>query len=608
MISWGQIFFGLRLRLLLLVVVACGPLVALTLHTSSEERRREISSWRQRAQQLTQLAGREDRELVSGTRQLLLAIADSAASPSGPDKSTKKLLDQMFATDPRYSNLGVMSTNGQLLASAIDLPAATNLSNSAFFKRVMESRSFSVGAFPSPFSSRPSVTCGYPVFDDDNKILAVAFAAVDMLHLSRFSSKIPAQVPPGATWTQIDSRGYVMAHHREPDGVIGRPWTNTALALSELEGREAIVEARNDQGVPTIFALGTFSSGLASGKVYTVLAIPRIQLFAKADHTLAVNLMWLALAVGTALVLGWIGSNLLIVRPVKALVRSSVRLTSGDLSARSGLRHGHDELGLLTRSFDRMAHALEHRELELQRTNKKLQALSRRLVEVQESERRQIARELHDEIGQSLTAAEMHIQAALQSPHDGGLERRLRASLQAVEQVLAQVHDLSLNLRPSMLDDLGLEPALRWYTNRQAELAALGVEFHPVPLQQRLDAVIETECFRVAQEALTNVVRHARANTVTVALTCRDMQLHLIIRDDGVGFDVASLRDRAVRGASLGLLSMEERAALAGGGLEFASTPGHGTEVHAWFPLRWRETQETPQEAPPIPAVAEYSL
>jgi signal transduction histidine kinase len=101
--------------------------------------------------------------------------------------------------------------------------------------------------------------------------------------------------------------------------------------------------------------------------------------------------------------------------------------------------------------------------------------------------------------------------------------------------------------------------------------------------------MIETECFRVAQEALTNVVKHAKARTVTVELSKNDHdgQLHLSVRDDGVGFDVATLREQAVRGASLGLLSMEERASLAGGGLEYDSTPGQGTEVHAWFPLKW---------------------
>ena len=225
----------------------------------------------------------------------------------------------------------------------------------------------------------------------------------------------------------------------------------------------------------------------------------------------------------------------------------------------------------------------------LKASRRRLQALSRRLVEVQETERRHLARELHDEIGQALTVIEMNVQSLLASPGTDALAPRLQQSLEVVERVQEQVHDLSLNLRPSMLDDLGLEPALRWCTERQAALAGLQAEVRADPLEQRLDPMIETECFRVAQEALTNVVKHARARTVTVELTKNDDdgQIHLSVRDDGVGFDVANLREQAVRGASLGLLSMEERATLAGGGLEYDSTPGQGTEVHAWFPLKW---------------------
>jgi len=223
----------------------------------------------------------------------------------------------------------------------------------------------------------------------------------------------------------------------------------------------------------------------------------------------------------------------------------------------------------------------------LKQSRQRLQTLSRRLVKVQETERRHLARELHDEIGQSLTVAELNLQALLQLPGNDALAPRLQESLYVVERVLEQVHDLSLNLRPSMLDDLGLEPALRWYTERQAALAGLQAEVRVDPLEQRLDPMLETECFRVAQEALTNVVKHAKARTVTVELTTNDEQLHLSVRDDGVGFDVSGLREKAVRGASLGLLSMEERATLAGGGLEYDSTRGRGTEVHAWFPLKW---------------------
>ena len=220
--------------------------------------------------------------------------------------------------------------------------------------------------------------------------------------------------------------------------------------------------------------------------------------------------------------------------------------------------------------------------------SRKLQVLSRRLVEAQETERRNIARELHDEIGQALTVIQLILQTALLSPDTKTMVTHLTDSLAVVDRVQQQVHDISLNLRPMILDDLGLEPALRWYTKRQAALVGLHARFHADPFKHRLNLVIETECFRVAQEALTNVVRHAQAKNVSVELRKEAGQLHLRVCDDGSGFDVVAVRERAVRGASLGLLSMEERAALAGGGLEFKSVPKKGTEVHAWFPLKWR--------------------
>jgi len=221
--------------------------------------------------------------------------------------------------------------------------------------------------------------------------------------------------------------------------------------------------------------------------------------------------------------------------------------------------------------------------------DRELVALSRRLVWAEETERRNIARELHDEIGQSLTVTELNLQALLALPGNEAMASRLKESLQVVECVQEQVHDLSLNLRPSMLDDLGLEATLRWYAKRQAALVGLKVQVRVECLAQRLDPLIETGCFRIAQEALNNAVKHANARTVTVELARNDEQLHLSVRDDGVGFDVASVREQAVRGVSLGLLSMEERASQAGGGLQYHAIPGQGTEVHAWFPLKWAQ-------------------
>jgi signal transduction histidine kinase len=281
--------------------------------------------------------------------------------------------------------------------------------------------------------------------------------------------------------------------------------------------------------------------------------------------------------------------------------------TVGEERAVESLKNGATDYVLKERLFrlgpavQRAMQEVEHQvarqqaEAAREETNRKLQVLSRRLVETQETERRHIARELHDEIGQTLTLAQLNLQAVLAQPETTAAQPRLQECLAAVERVLEQVHDISLNLRPSLLDDLGLEPALRWYTNRQAGLVGLKAEFVAAPLPRRLDPRLETECFRIAQEALTNVVRHAQAKSVKVTLKHRQDRLELRVRDDGVGFDVAAGRERAVRGSSLGLLSMEERAALLGGGLEIKSAPGHGAEIHAWLPLRWQtESSDLP--------------
>jgi signal transduction histidine kinase len=182
----------------------------------------------------------------------------------------------------------------------------------------------------------------------------------------------------------------------------------------------------------------------------------------------------------------------------------------------------------------------------------------------------------------------MNLRAALKNPGTPALVRRLQASVQAVERVLEQVQDLALNLRPSLLDDLGLGPALQRYTQRHATLAGLQTRLRIEPMENRLEPLIETECFRITQEALTNIIRHANARAVSIELTQEDGHLHLCVRDDGTGFDVKHAREAAHRGASLGLLGMEERAVLAGGILEMDSCPGEGTRVDAWFPLKWR--------------------
>lgn len=213
-----------------------------------------------------------------------------------------------------------------------------------------------------------------------------------------------------------------------------------------------------------------------------------------------------------------------------------------------------------------------------------LQALSNRMLEVQEAERRRIARELHDEIGQALTAVKIHLNTAKRRvPEEAGVH--LEESIRVTELALARVRELSLDLRPPQLDDLGLVSALRWQIDRQLGVAGIAVSFVAQPDLPRLSADLETACFRVAQEAITNILRHASATEVEMELMSTDNELRLMIRDDGIGFDPVTTRQRALVGNSVGLLGMQERVALVGGSMEIASKPGSGTTIKVEFPL-----------------------
>ena len=220
----------------------------------------------------------------------------------------------------------------------------------------------------------------------------------------------------------------------------------------------------------------------------------------------------------------------------------------------------------------------------LEAANTRLHNLSARLLDVQETERRTLARELHDEIGQALTLTKMNLQRIDRLDNQAELSARVTMATDVVGHALEQVRSLSLALRPPLLDELGLAPALRWLVDRFAQ-GGQPVTFVVDRADVRMDPSVEIACFRIAQEALNNAAKHASASVVSVTMRLEGRTLDLHVHDDGRGFDPATARLRAAAGASLGLLSMEERAALAGGHIDWTSELGRGTDVHARFEL-----------------------
>jgi signal transduction histidine kinase len=204
----------------------------------------------------------------------------------------------------------------------------------------------------------------------------------------------------------------------------------------------------------------------------------------------------------------------------------------------------------------------------------------RRVVQAQEAERSRLARELHDETGQALTSILLGLKPLEEALADHPARAALAELRKQVVSALQDVRRLAVELRPAVLDDFGLVPALERLTDAFAEQSGVRVDFHSALGELRLPSEVETTLYRVVQESLTNIVKHASAHNVSVSIARRGATVAAVIEDDGAGFD-----QRAVREEAVGLLGMRERLSFVDGRLEIESRPGAGTTIVAEVPL-----------------------
>ena len=254
-------------------------------------------------------------------------------------------------------------------------------------------------------------------------------------------------------------------------------------------------------------------------------------------------------------------------RELVARVQSLLRIQQ----AETALRAAHDEL----------ERRVQERTAELAEANAGLRRMSRRLLEVQETERRSLARELHDEAGQLLTGLRMVVDRSLARAPEP-MREGLNEAVELIGLLTSRMRNLSLELRPQVLDDLGLLVALEWHFQRYLKQTGIEVDFRHTPVVTRLPLLIETAIFRIVQEALTNVARHAKVSAVTVRLWLNAGRAGLQVEDKGVGFDV---NGALARRNSSGVSGMKERADLLEGDFTLESNPGKGTLLTVEFPL-----------------------
>jgi signal transduction histidine kinase len=495
--------------------------------------------------------------------------------PSKSDCDFTSPLEDEISGEAHMSSLDLA---GRVVCSSGPENRAESFGQTDWFKTAVGQDRLAVGR-PAigPATGRWTCTLAYPVHDREGRLVGVIALSMDLAdYLPTLGS---ATLPPGTVYGIVDGNGTVVARFPSSRQWVGRNLLGTPMVDAVLRHREGQAVVMGADGVERMYGFTTVrgvdwhaSAGIPSSYIY---AETRAQAIHNGLFALAIVLAIIAVA--------WLLSRR-ITGPIRRIAGVAKAIAEGRLDTRAPVE-GSAEIAEVARQFNKMCDIRKQAGEALKNTSERCQWLSHRLLEIQETERRNLARELHDEIGQALTAVKIHLQAAQRSVTAKASPHHFDECVRIVERALQQVRNLSLNLRPPLLDDLGLPAALRWQLDAQGRAAGLTAQFTSNALTDRLHPDLETICFRVAQEALTNAVRHAQAKKVSVELRQLENEVHLSIKDDGKGFDVQAARARALKGRSMGLLSMEERVMLAGGRLELDSAPNRGTRVHAVLPL-----------------------
>ena len=374
----------------------------------------------------------------------------------------------------------------------------------------------------------------------------------------------------------LDNNGQVLAHTFGdagfPAGLLD-PALETVTAT--LHGEIRHWAYTSNEG--TVHEMIAPIMGGGAGVVRLGLTDTRLQAIVNTvTGQMILTTLFVALAgIVAAMLLTW-----LLTRPILDLVATTKEVGRGDLQARAP-HWADDEIGTLADAFNQMVADLDASRRAIAEKEQARFLLLKKLISAQEEERKRIARELHDGVGQMLTSLMVGMRTMQRSDDAALNQERMEELCMTASETLEQVRVLSRELRPSLLDDLGLAAALERYASEFTRAhAAIAVDLH-CDLPGRLPSTIETALYRIVQEAMTNAARHGKATAVSVLVSRRINSVQAIVEDNGAGFNVEAVRRQQ---SSVGIFGMSERAELLGGALDIESSP-EGTTVYVEIPL-----------------------
>jgi signal transduction histidine kinase len=609
--SWFWLNIGLGAKMAIIVVVGVVSLVSLFAYLGTAALNEETQRTLQDRVNLAQAAATSIDYLLAGVENSLTesAAAEDWSDPSQIDRS----LDRAYRRLNFYSSqLFLLDRNGRVIGARPPVTQTVSFRDFASVADVLQGKPFAVSRYKRPLDSVTASTIAVaPVRDASGALIGALVVSIDLTGTNLQTFSRPIGLGETGYMDLVDLGGVILASTRADR--IGRASDHGNSLADMIREHHQTVSTCHDCHAPS-------AEAAPREEILAFAPLERAQwgvaVRQSEDEVFAATrlLQWrifglMLLAIAGALVLVYLTTRSTIV-PVQALTAATRRITAGDLDTPIRVR-GHDEVGVLAESLDAMRARLSesikqirawNRELDARvqertaecqralRQNEELYAelqkkeelrgeLLHRVISAQEEERKRISRELHDETCQILTGLSYSLDTAAESqnsPEIGPLIERMR---RLTDTALDGIHRIIFDLRPTMLDHLGLVPALRWYA--ETRLADLGIRFtiEEVGDAHRLPPLVETTLFRVAQEAINNIAQHSNATRAHFVFDYRADEVAAQITDDGEGFDpraVTGVRDGKLR---LGLVGMEERMSAIGGTFEIRSAPGQGTTI-----------------------------
>jgi signal transduction histidine kinase len=574
--------------LLFLIALATLPALIFVFFAAVNEGSAQFARAKEDALHLANLASREHRQQIQGARELLRWLGDKLAREGTQSTlfTDPDFIQALLAGHPQLANIGILSPDGEVLASAYPLPHFPAMRDNPAFIAALESDDVATGRYiVSPIFEQPTLNHAYAVRDADGHVICVLFTGLNLDWLSEMARQI--EFPGPFSLLIADREGRVLTYagstKSEIAAVDGMRIPEIATLSETRRGQRLEIHGAGVRGYFVAVPMGE------DPNLYVAVGLPHAEVLQVSNSVFYRTLGALGLLTLFTAAAVYFAAELAVLRALRSLAKTVTRFGSGDLSARVAPLRGYNELTSVAWAFNAMADSLAAQHHEALEAQAELRALSGRLRQAREAEAARIARELHDEIGQLLTSLKIELShLPLRCNRNSGRDscaRDLSSSIDAMNQRIAAAIDfvrrISSELRPSVLDNLGLAAALEWQARELESHTGLVIHVEAVDVEPVLDELVSVTLFRIAQEALTNIVRHAEAAMANVHLFRTERELVLEVEDDGKGFAASAVEPDK----SLGIVGMRERALLINGQLIIEGTPGQGTRVRVCVPL-----------------------